>query len=60
MEFKYLNEASSIDRFQDFNIDRLPFIIYNSTIEPKKVNKTASTFDILPTVANLFDLDYLS
>lgn len=58
MEFKYLNEASSIDRFQDFNIDRLPFIIYNSTIEPKKVNKTASTFDILPTVANLFDLDY--
>ncbi len=58
MEYKYLNEASPIDRIKDFNIDKLPFIIYNNQIEPMTVNKTASTFDIVPTIANLFDLNY--
>ncbi|MDD2181080.1 MAG: sulfatase-like hydrolase/transferase [Bacilli bacterium] len=58
MEYTYLNEASPYDRLQDFNIDKLPFIIYNSEIEPIKISKTASTFDILPTLANMFDLDY--
>lgn len=58
MEYKYLNEASPINRLEDFNIDKLPFIIYNSGIEPQLISKTASTFDILPTIANLFDLDY--
>ena len=58
MEYKYLNDASPIDRLKDFNIDRLPFIIYNSKVEPMVISKTASTFDILPTLANLFDLDY--
>ena len=46
------------DRFEDFNIDKLPFIIYNPELEPAQINKTASTFDILPTLANMFDLDY--
>ncbi|MDD2518664.1 MAG: sulfatase-like hydrolase/transferase [Bacilli bacterium] len=58
MEYKYLNEASPINRLEDFNIDKLPFIIYNSGMEPQLISKTASTFDILPTIANLFDLDY--
>lgn len=58
MEFSYLNAASSINRFEDFNIDRLPFIIYNSEITPTKYSNVASTFDILPTIANLFDLNY--
>ncbi len=58
MEYKYLNDASPINRLEDFNIDRLPFIIYNSKVEPMVISKTASTFDILPTLANLFDLDY--
>lgn len=58
MEYAYINEASPINRLEDFNIDRLPFIIYNSEMEPQKFSKTASTFDILPTIANLFDLDY--
>lgn len=53
-----LNSLSSIDRTVDFNIDRMPFIIYNSKLESQKIFKTASTFDILPTVANLFDLEY--
>lgn len=58
MESEYLNKYSNIDRYENFNMDRLPFIIYNSELESKKVNKTASTFDILPTLANLFDLEY--
>lgn len=58
MSYKYLNDYSSIDRYEDFNMDRLPFMIYNSAEEGKVISKTASTFDILPTLANLFDLNY--
>lgn len=58
MEAQYLDEASPIDRLKDFNMDKLPFIIYNSEMEPRTISKTASTFDILPTLANLFDLNY--
>ena len=58
MSLSDLNSASSIDRYEDFNEDRLPFIIYNSEQEAKTITKTASTFDILPTLANLFNLDY--
>ena len=53
-----LNSASSIDRYEGFNEDRLPFIIYNSEIEGKTISTTSSTFDILPTLANMFNLDY--
>ena len=58
MPLKYLDEYSSIDRYEDFNMDRLPFIIYNSEEDAKVIEKTSSTFDILPTIANLFDLNY--
>ena len=58
MPKEYLNTYSSIDRFKDFNMDRLPFIIYNNSVDSKVLYKTASTFDILPTIANLFDLNY--
>ncbi len=58
MSYSEINDASSYDRLENYNIDKLPFIIYNSATEPKTISKTASTFDILPTVANLFNLDY--
>ncbi|MBQ9318271.1 MAG: LTA synthase family protein [Bacilli bacterium] len=58
MSYNEINEASSYDRLENYNIDKLPFIIYNSASEAKTISKTASTFDILPTVANLFNLDY--
>ncbi|NTW70960.1 MAG: sulfatase-like hydrolase/transferase [Eubacteriaceae bacterium] len=58
MELKYLEEATGTDRTSQYNMDRLPFIIYNSAVESKTITKTASTFDILPTLANLFDLNY--
>ena len=53
-----LNSASSFNRYEGFNEDRLPFIIYNSEIEGKTISTTASTFDILPTLANMFNLEY--
>jgi len=58
LDFKYLANRSFKDRYQDLNEDLMPFIIYNRNIEPLTISKTASTFDILPTLANLFDLDY--
>jgi len=58
LKFKYLADFSDVDRYKGLNEDLLPFIIYNSEQEPKVISKTASTFDILPTVANLFNLDY--
>lgn len=58
MDFSYLAKRSNVDRYEDLNEDLMPFIIYNSKQEPKVISKTSSTFDILPTLANLFDLDY--
>lgn len=58
LKFDYLNNFSSIDRYEDLNEDKLPFIIYNSAQEAKVISKTTSSFDILPTIANLFDLEY--
>lgn len=58
MGLSELNSASNINRYEGFNEDRLPFIIYNAGMEAKTISKTSSTFDILPTVANLFNLDY--
>ena len=58
LDFDYLNDFSNVDRYEDLNEDLMPFIIYNSEMKPQTISKTASTFDILPTLANLFDLNY--
>ncbi len=39
-------------------VDRTPFIIYNSNLEPKKFDEYTTYINILPTLANLFNLDY--
>ncbi|MDD4036600.1 MAG: sulfatase-like hydrolase/transferase [Bacilli bacterium] len=57
-EEAYIDQASPINRLEDFNLDKTPFIIYNNELEPKKFSMVASTYDLLPTIANLFDLDY--
>lgn len=58
LDFKNLADLSYIDRYENLNEDRLPFLIYSHSEEPMTISKTMSTFDILPTIANLFDLDY--
>ena len=38
-------------------IQSTPFFIYSRDTEPQKITKVTSTIDILPTIANLFDLN---
>lgn len=40
------------------NIEKTPFVIYNSAIEGKSFDQYTSYLNIVPTIANLFDLDY--
>ena len=42
----------------DYEIERVPFVIYNSEMEPKTFSEYTSYINIVPTIANLFDLDY--
>ncbi len=46
------------DRNIGYDINRLPMILYHSETKGELISKTMSSFDILPTVANLFDLNY--
>ena len=43
---------------ENYEIDRTPFIIYNPSITPQKRTELTSYMNIVPTVANLFNLDY--
>lgn len=53
-----MNEVSKIDRSDKFENYHTSLIIYNPTIEKTEVNKVISGIDILPTVLNLFGMDY--
>lgn len=50
----YFNTNVSINN----EVDRTPFIIYNSEMTGTKFNSYTSYMNITPTVANLFGLDY--
>ena len=39
-------------------VDRTPMVIYNSEIEPLKIEKYTSLVDLLPTLLNMFDINY--
>ena len=53
-----INSVLDYDTNVDFETERVPFVIYNSELESKVFNEYTSYINILPTVANLFDLDY--
>ena len=53
-----LNEYFSYDITVNNEIDRTPFIIYNSQITGTVYDKYTSYMNIVPTLANLFNLDY--
>ena len=38
-------------------VEKTPYFIWAKGIQPAKVEKTVSTLDMLPTIANLFGLD---
>ncbi|HOB25599.1 MAG TPA: sulfatase-like hydrolase/transferase [Bacilli bacterium] len=54
-----LNEALSYDTSLDMNAERVPFVIYNSEVTTGvKYHQYTTYVNILPTVANLFNLNY--
>jgi len=57
--FEIIDEYTpSIDRLEAYNLHRSPMVIYNSEIEPQVVSTYSSTKDLVPTMANLFGLEY--
>lgn len=46
------------DRKRTYGSYLTPFIIYNSKTKGKEITNTCSTIDHVPTIANLFDLNY--
>ena len=53
-----LNAYFSYDISVNNEIDRTPFIIYNPKIKATNYDQYTSYMNIVPTVANLFNLDY--
>ena len=49
---------TDFDRMEDLNIDRGQFIIYNAGQPAQEFTGVNSTFDILPTMLNLFNISY--
>ena len=55
---------SQINEVLDYNVnvnkevDRTPMVIYNAGLEAKQVTKYTSIIDLLPTLLNMFNLDY--
>ena len=52
-----INSVLSYD-LSDYEVERTPMVIYNSTIKSEVVDKYSSFVNLTPTVANLFNLDY--
>lgn len=52
------SEIAKYDTSSNGDIDRTPFIIYNPSLEAKKFDDYTTFVNILPTLANLFGLDY--
>jgi lipoteichoic acid synthase len=53
-----MNATQQVDRRKGMNIDLSPMIIYNPGLTPRVHSMPASTMDLAPTVANLFDLEF--
>ncbi len=62
--YPYGLKNSVLNTYFDYNVeyqyevDRIPFIIYNSEIQSQQFDEYTSYINLTPTVANLFDLDY--
>ena len=55
---KQMNEVSTIDRSDKFEKFNTTLIMYNPNIEKTEVNKVISSIDILPTIYNLYGIEY--
>lgn len=53
-----INSILDYDTSVDNDKERVPFVIYNPELENKTYDEYTTYINILPTLANLFDLDY--
>ncbi len=57
-----LNDKTILDKYKETDnnlINQTPFFIWSNDIEQLIINKTNSQIDILPTVLNLFGIEYI-
>lgn len=43
---------------EEYEVEKTPMVIYNSTIKHEVINKYSSYINLTPTIANLFNLNY--
>ena len=55
---KEMNKVSKIDRTDKFENYHTTLIMYNPSIERTKINKVVSGIDLLPTIYNLYGIEY--
>ena len=53
-----LNKVLSYDTNEDMNAEQVPFLIYNPSINGEKKQEYTTYVNVLPTLANMFGLDY--
>lgn len=57
----YITDDNILKKYKNASnedmLNHVPFFIYSSDTEPMEIDKTVATYDILPTIVNLFDLD---
>lgn len=53
-----INELADPDRDDNFEKHRSAFILWNSEMKPKTINKVGCSLDIVPTLLNLFGVEY--
>lgn len=58
MPNEYLVKYSDVNRSGDYELERTPMLFYTPNQVPEVISKRASTIDMLPTIANLFDIKH--
>lgn len=59
LTLEQINELSPYPKDENFEMHHMSFLLWNSTMEnPIKVEKYASSLDVLPTILNLFGIEY--
>ena len=53
----YIKEMITHD-LSDYEIEKTPFVIYNASMEPKVFDEYNSYINLVPTLANLLNLEY--
>lgn len=58
MNLNSINELSTFKRDDTVEVNHSSLIIWNANTQSVTIDKTASQLDFLPTIYNLFDIDY--